>query len=87
MTGIRERCPCDASIRIDHPDPAPIAADWRATHPCDRRNGSDRDVTGGGQVEVAYTEPHPTDSKLATPADGPSPYRNQQPAPGFRGAA
>jgi hypothetical protein len=46
----------------------------------------ERDITGGGQVEVAYTEPHPTDSKLATPQDGPSPYRNQQPA-GFQGAA
>jgi hypothetical protein len=86
VTSVREHCPCGASIRIDHPDPAPIAADWRSTHPCDRRTSTERDITGGGQVEVAYSEPHPTDSKLATPQDGPSPYRNQQPA-GFQGAA
>jgi hypothetical protein len=87
LASIRVTCGCESSITVKHPDPQPIAAAWLQAHPCDRRNGSDRDVTGGGQVEVAYTEPHPTDSKLATPADGPSPYRNQQPAPGFRGAA
>jgi hypothetical protein len=86
VTSIRERCPCGGETLVKHPDPAPIAAQWRSAHPCDRRAAVEREVTGGATVETAYTEPHRTDSKLATPADGPSPYRNQQPA-GFQGAA
>lgn len=63
MTAIRETCACGASIRVKHSDPAPIAQEWRSSHPCDRR-GPDREITGGAAVEQAYTAPHRTDSEL-----------------------
>lgn len=53
MTAIRETCACGASIRIKHPDPAPIAQEWRSSHPCDR-----------GGPEQARTAPHCADSEL-----------------------
>lgn len=67
MTVIRESCPCGARIRVEHPDPAPIAAEWRGSHLCDRRSGGERDITAGATAEVAYTEPHPTDSQVRQP--------------------
>jgi hypothetical protein len=67
LTAIRETCPCGAAIRVQHPDPAPIAAQWRGSHPCDRRAAVEREVTGGATVETAYTEPHRTDSQVRRP--------------------
>jgi hypothetical protein len=59
LASIRVTCGCESSITVKHPDPQPIAAAWLQAHPCDRRNGSDRDVTGGGQVEATYAERPP----------------------------
>jgi hypothetical protein len=67
VTAIREACPCGARVRVQHPDPAPIAAQWRGSHPCDRHAAVEREVTGGATVETAYTEPHRTDSALRRP--------------------
>jgi hypothetical protein len=82
--------PRDLRLRIlDHrqaPRPATHRRRLAASAPLRPPQRSDREVTGGGQVEATYAEPHRTDTALATPADGPSPYRNQQPA-GFQGAA
>lgn len=67
MTAIREKCACECEIHVKHPDPAPIAAQWRSTHPCDRRTSTEREVTGSATVETAYTEPHRTDSQVRRP--------------------
>ena len=67
MTAIRETCPYGARITVQHPDPAPIAADWRGSHPCDRRNTTEREVVKGGQVEQAYPGRHRSDADLTEP--------------------
>jgi hypothetical protein len=51
---VRETCGCGCQVAASGDDPAVLAevlVQWRAAHPCDRREAVERDVVAGAHLE------------------------------------